>query len=180
MTTFPTRTASWGSSEEGPLELCSPVLGEGGGMMFDEEHPAARKGKALDRIRFHVETGPGELFARVRQKLLAPRHLGMTPHAAEQAIQRGAPTEQILRFDPQDWELVLAETRRDNGKWQTATWRRTIAGCEWWITVGLNNVILTLYAASDGKRALGNSVIRNGPAYEHVREVNRKLLASGV
>ncbi|GLX06176.1 UNVERIFIED_ORG: hypothetical protein FHR35_005660 [Microbispora rosea subsp. rosea] len=128
--------------------------------------------------RFHVETGPDSLFARVRQVLSGARQLGLHgSHLVERVADTNAPMADLKPFNPIEWELVLVEARKDTGKFVSTTWRRSYQDGEWWVVIGFGDVVRTLYRASENKRALGAGIVTEGPLWEMVSDVNARLLS---
>ncbi len=128
--------------------------------------------------RFHIDSGPVALFARVRLKMGTPRILRLhSPHFRERAKERQAPACDLRHFDPAKWELVTAEVRTDTCKFVNSAWRRVIAGRVWWIVIGLHDTIETVFESR--KSGNGPDVVTGGALYEKVQRVNETLLAEG-
>ena len=132
----------------------------------------------LERGRFHVSTGPPELFARVREVMAAVTRLDCTTtHFDERQAERGAPpVTSFEQFDSLEWELMAAEVRIDTGKFLASTWKRTFGHDTWWIVIGLHNALITAYRADPAKVGAGASSISFGTLYEKVASVNAELL----
>ena len=129
--------------------------------------------------RFHVESGPDALFQRVHQIFVAPRQLKTHGrHLADRLAQHSGPRQELESFDPRRWDLVLVEARRDTGKFVSTTWRRQIEGREWWVVIGFQDTVRTLYEATPGKRGMGEVITRSGPDWNHVAEVNSGLVTA--
>lgn len=127
--------------------------------------------------RFHVETGPESLFQRVRQVMEKTTLELHADHFQKRARQRDVPMGQLQAFDPEEWKLLLAEVRRDSGKFVSSGWLREIEGQGWLVVIGLHDTVVTAYPA-DGQK-LGGEIVRGGMLYELVDSVNQKLLAEG-
>lgn len=126
--------------------------------------------------RFHVNYGPAELFERVRKVMGRKTTLSVnSDHAQEMIDEREPPIELLRSFNADNWELMLAETRVDNGKFQSTTWRRTVEDVEWWLTIGLHDAVVTIYPANEGKVGAGAQIVTEGPVYEKVKRVNSEL-----
>ena len=137
----------------------------------------ARSGTRFEKARFHVETGPAPLFARVRFKMTGRRELRWhAAHLCERAAERGAPLEQLMTFDAERWELVTAEVRVDTGKFVNSTWGVTVDGTRWLIVIGFGDPVETVIRTD--KRGLGDDVVRSGPVFERVAQVNAALMAA--
>ncbi|MEV7862124.1 hypothetical protein AB0O86_25680 [Streptomyces hirsutus] len=131
----------------------------------------------FETARFHVETGPGSLFTRVRHILGEPVRLkAHGAHVTERLQQRGAPLEKLTRFDPEGWELVSAEVRTDTGKWVKSTWRVRADGRDWWVVTGLGNSLVTVIDVDPRRRGRGESIVTEGPLYARVDAVNADLM----
>lgn len=127
--------------------------------------------------RFHVETGPESLFRRVRQVMEKTTLELHADHFQTRAKQRDVPVGRLKAFDPEEWELLLAEVRRDSGKFVSSGWLREIEGQGWRVVIGLHDTVVTAYPA-DGQK-LGDKIVRSGILYELVDSVSQKLLAEG-
>jgi hypothetical protein len=97
------------------------------------------------------------------------------PHLKGQAATRAAPIEVISRFSPQDWELLTVSVRTDSCKFVNSAWRREIGGRTWLIVIGLHDTLQTVYPVSGDKD--GPDIVRSGPLYDRVADVNTKLMA---
>lgn len=129
-------------------------------------------GTRFTKARFHVETGPGSLFDRVRLIMRGRRELRVhAGHFRERAYDRDAPLDLIKSFDPGEWELMTAEVRADTGKFVNSAWRRDIGSACWWIIIGLHDTLETVIRAGR-KRGLGESVVKGGELYRFVERVN--------
>jgi hypothetical protein len=128
--------------------------------------------------RFHVDTGPAPLFARVRQVIGDAPQLDLdVDHFRERAGERGIALDLIEPFRPSDWELVLVEARQDTGRFVSTTWRRPLDESRaLWIVVGYRNAVRTAYVASSSKRGDGPEIVRTGPLWDLAERVNAKLL----
>ncbi|WP_404816537.1 hypothetical protein [Streptomyces thermolineatus] len=132
-----------------------------------------------DTARFHVASGPESLFARVRQVMDEPRELKVhAPHLRRRAAERGAPLERLDRFDPGTWELVMAEVRRDTGRFVSTTWRVVVGGGHWWVVVGLHDTIVTVIDVEEWRRGFGDRIVRDGELFERVGRLNAGLVAA--
>jgi hypothetical protein len=129
----------------------------------------------METARFHVNHGPEELFDRVRMIMGRKSTLKLTDHATDRVGTYEPPLHLVRDFNADDWELMMAEARTDNGKFQSSTWRRTVDDIEWWMTIGLEDAVVTIYPADEGKVGDGDTVVTEGPVHEHVRQVNRSL-----
>lgn len=134
----------------------------------------------FQKARFHVATGPGSLFDRVRLKMRGRRTLKLhAPHLARRAAERAAPLAMIAAFEPSEWDLMTAEVRTDTGRFVNSAWTREIDGRRWWVVVGLHDTIETVIETE--KRGLGDSIVTAGELYERVERANRELMeADGV
>lgn len=127
--------------------------------------------------RFHVESCPDSLFARVRHILSEPVLLkAQGAHVTVRLGQRGAPLDTVTRFDPGTWQLVSAEARTDTGKWVKSTWRVRADGRSWWVVVGLGNALVTVFDVDPRRRGRGDGIVTGGHVYAHVDVVNAALM----
>ena len=127
--------------------------------------------------RFHVLTGPSELFARVRFKMQDVHVLKMhARHVQDRSYERDAPLERLQNFDPNRWRLMTAEVRTDKGKFVNTAWSVDVDGHEWWVVIGFDATMKTVIRAARGKLALGNEIVRSGDLYEFVARVNGQLM----
>jgi hypothetical protein len=124
--------------------------------------------------RFHVETGPESLFRRVRHVMEETELNLHADHFQQRASQRDAPVEKLQAFNPVDWKLLIAEVRRDTGKFVSSGWLREVQGEDWLVVIGLENTVVTAYPTSGVK--LGDEIVRGGMLYELVSSVNQKLM----
>jgi hypothetical protein len=129
------------------------------------------------RARFHIATGPASLFARVRFKLAGQRTLSFQGrHAAERLFERDAPYELLRNFDSDYWELITAEVRTDSGKFVRTGWRVRHAGRDWWVVIGYDGVVQTVFASRSEKSGRGPTIVTDGALYAFVERVNRELM----
>jgi hypothetical protein len=128
--------------------------------------------------RFHVLTGPPELFRRVRFKMQDVRLLKThARHVQDRSYERDAPLDRLQNFDPSRWRLMTAEVRTDKGKFVNTAWSVEVDGQEWWVVIGFDATMKTVIRAARGKLALGPDVIRTGELYDFVASVNAQLMA---
>ncbi|MEU5415333.1 hypothetical protein [Streptomyces clavifer] len=133
----------------------------------------------FETARFHSESGPTSLFTRVRHILREPARLkAHGAHVIERLQQRNAPVEELTAFDPYLWELISADVRTDTGRWVKSTWRVPADGRDWWVVIGLGNVLVTVIQVDPWRRGKGERVITEGPLYAHVEHVNQNLMSS--
>lgn len=133
----------------------------------------------LEYRRFHVKTGPASLFERIRFKFDAPRTLTLhSKHFQYRANERFIPLQEIERFDPRVWDLVLAEVRADTGKFVKSVWRKQLESKMWWIVIAFNDMVQTAYTSDDNSQKFGPDVITGGGIFEFVDKVNRELMAA--
>ena len=134
-------------------------------------------GTRFERARFHVNTEPPSLFDRVRFKMAGQRGLCFRPrHAAERLFERDAPYDVLKTFDSESWELMTAEVRADSGKFVRTAWRVRHATRDWWVVIGYDGVVQTVFEASSDKTARGPRIVTEGELYEFVARVNRELM----
>ena len=127
--------------------------------------------------RFHALSGPPELFERVRFKMQDVRVLKThARHVEQRAHERDAPLDELRNFDPNHWRLMTAEVRTDKGKFVNTTWAVNVAGQEWWVVIGFDATMKTVFPAAHGKRAFGAKIVRSGERYDFVARVNRQLM----
>jgi hypothetical protein len=89
---------------------------------------------------------------------------------------RHAPTDRLVEFDPDAWELVSADVRTDTGKWVKSTWSVDVDGRRWWVVIGLGSTVVTVIDVAPERVGLGDGIITEGPLYEFVAGVNAKLM----
>lgn len=127
--------------------------------------------------RFHVSTGPPELFGRVRFKMHDVRVLKThARHVQDRSYERDAPLDRLQNFDPGRWRLMTAEVRTDKGKFVNTAWSVDVDGQEWWVVIGFDATMKTVFRAARGKLALGPDIVRAGEMYEFVAGVNAQLM----
>jgi hypothetical protein len=127
--------------------------------------------------RFHVLTGPSELFARVRFKMQDVHVLKThARHVQDRSYERDAPLERLQNFDPNRWRLMTAEVRIDKGKFVSTAWSVDVDGQEWWVVIGFDATVKTVIRAARGKLALGDDIVRSGDLYKFVAGVNAQLM----
>jgi hypothetical protein len=152
----------------GAASLAFASLGTGGHMA----PPPSR--------RFHIDSGPPELFERIRFIIgrRGPQNLDLSKdHAAERTTERSFPTEIVTPFRPEEWELLTAEVL-PSGKFMRTTWARMYEGQRWLVTFAKGDIVITGYK-SDPRRTLdGPSIVRSGEFFETVARVNRDLMAA--
>lgn len=137
----------------------------------------ARAGTRFEKARFHVATGPAELFERVKFKMGGRRTLKWhAGHLKERAAERGAPLDELSQFDADTWELVMAEARTDTGKFVNSCWAAHVQGQRWLVVIGFNDTVETVIASH--RRGLSDLIVQAGPVYEKVRAVNQALMAA--
>jgi hypothetical protein len=86
-------------------------------------------------------------------------------------IPRGA----IADFWSAAWELIEAEVRTDNGKFVSSTWRKPVGGRYLWIAIGFGGVEAAYW---DRDPSSCPPVVRCGPLFDMVAEVNSRLMAA--
>ena len=127
--------------------------------------------------RFHVLTGPPELFRRVQFKMQHVRLLKTHPrHVQGRSYERGAPLDRLQNFDPARWSLMTAEVRTDKGKFVNTAWSVDVDGQNWWVVIGFDATMKTVIRAAREKLALGPDIVRSGELYEFVASVNAQLM----
>ncbi len=135
-----------------------------------------RKWKS-ELIRFSAEFGPKSLFDRIKYKMRDVHVLGINgEHFKERLKYRRIPQEimdHIVSFDINEWRLVSAEVRKDKGKFYNSTWEYSYLGKRYWITVGLNNTVMTIVEKTSS--GLVNT-LKEGELYDYVDMVNRQLM----
>jgi hypothetical protein len=127
--------------------------------------------------RFHVESGPPELFERIRFIIgrRGPQNLDLShDHAAERTAERRFPSEIVTPFRPEEWELLTAEVLT-SGKFMRTTWARDYQGQRWLVTFAKGEIVVTGYEGDPGRMLRGPSIVRNGEFFEKVARVNRDL-----
>lgn len=135
----------------------------------------------LDTRRFHADSGPPELFTRVREVFREPVELRTHGrHFQERVEGKDAPVWALQPFEPAKWDLMLAEARTDTGKFVTTTWRRRIDGSDWWLVVGYNDTVKTFYEGNPGKLAKGPQIVTEGEVWDLVRRTNAQLSRDAV
>jgi hypothetical protein len=128
--------------------------------------------------RFHVDSGPASLFERVRFKIRGARDLVLThEHFENRQTERSFPSELVLPFDPEEWELLTAEVF-NSGKFGKTTWARVYSGKRWFITFAKGDIAVTAYAGSPRSRGNGPIIVTSGPFFNKVEQVNRELMES--
>lgn len=136
-----------------------------------------RQGTRFEKARFHIATGPSSLFERVRFKMQGRRTLQWhAGHLQARASERGAPLSELAAFDPEKWELLMAEVRTDTGKFVNSCWATSAAGKRWLVVIGFNDTVETVIASD--KQGLSDVIVSAGPLYDEVREVNAALMAA--
>ena len=127
---------------------------------------------------FHIDFGPEALFERVHYKMDPVKTVGTHAHRfTERAAQRRIPQEVLDRvedFGTAEWELVACEVRTDTGKFVNSTWETVFDGQRYWLTIGLGNVAETIIQKSGEDK---EGVVNEGDLYDHVRAVDRGLMA---
>lgn len=130
--------------------------------------------------RFHVESGPPELFERIRFIIgrRGPQNLDLShDHAAERAVERRFPAEIVTPFRPEEWELLTAEVL-PSGKFMRTTWARVYEGQRWLVTFAKGEIVVTGYEGDPRRMLRGPSIVRGGEFFEKVARVNRDLMAA--
>ena len=98
-------------------------------------------------------------------------------HFNESKIEREIPKDiilSLLQFNPTEWKVVTAEVRNDTSKFFNATWERMIGSDKYWITTGIRG-----YGSNHYKKRvcrIGYNIIKEGPLYNYVSEVNQELM----
>lgn len=136
-----------------------------------------RQGPRFETARFQIEAGPAALFERVRFKLPGQRKLKLhATHLQQRADERHAPVDILEQFDPETWQLRTVEVRIDTAKFVSSTWTVEVNGVEWWVVIGFNDTVQTVFAGS--RRGIGTKAVTHGPLYERVAQVNLELMAA--
>jgi len=131
-------------------------------------------GVRFNTSRFHVLTGPTELFDRVKQKMTGSVIKLHAAHLRQRLEERDIPEEIFESFSSETWELMTVEVRNDSGKFVSSAWRCQVKDTYLWIVIGLHNTVQT--AMFTDKKGLGNEVVREGSFYKKVQIVNKELL----
>lgn len=88
--------------------------------------------------RFHLLTGPQELFERVRFQMRDVRLLKThAPHVRDRGYERGPPIDRLQDFDADHWRLMTAEVRTDKSKFVNSAWSVDVDGQAWWWSLDL-------------------------------------------
>lgn len=130
--------------------------------------------------RFHVDSGPPELFERIRFIIgrRGPQKLDLShDHAAKRAAERSFPTEIVTPFRPEEWELLTTEVL-PSGKFMRTTWARTVEGQRWLVTFAKGEIVVTSYDSDPRRTLRGQNIVRSGEFFEKVARVNRDLMAT--
>lgn len=126
--------------------------------------------------RFHIDSGPASLFARVRFKIQGARDLIVThSHFKDREAERSFPSDLVRPFDPELWDLLTAEVL-NSGKFMRTTWSKAHDGKRWFIVFAKGDVAVTIYSGALNRRLLGSEIVTTGPFYEKVRQVNQELM----
>jgi hypothetical protein len=133
--------------------------------------------KHFKTARFHFLTGPSSLFERVQYKFWQQRELKINAaHFIERSYERDIPIEKIIHFNPDSWKLILVEVFTSRGKFVSTTWEVNVDSKKWWVVIGLNDTIVTVYKPNSGKIGNGECIVKDGGLYEFVEKVNRDLM----
>lgn len=126
--------------------------------------------------RFHVLSGPPSLFERVRFKVLSDRQI-LKPggHAKSRQVEHSIPAW-ILESFSGGWMVILAEVRVDSGKFVKSTWRKVVGREAFWLVIGYNPHVVTIYKSGLGKVAMSEIIVTEGEFYDFVSKVNRDLM----
>lgn len=132
----------------------------------------------FQKARFHIDSGPESLFARVKFKMTGASEIKLHgTHFSTRCIERSIPRpvmEKIKHFSCNEWTLKTCEVRVDTGKFVNSTWELSVDGEAYWLTIGFGNVAETIIRKdSSGK----TGVIESGELYEFVAKVNASLMA---
>lgn len=137
------------------------------------------------QARFHVSLGPMSLFERIRFKMKGRRELLLSGSHFLRCIADGAiPTaivETLQYFDAEEWVLLSAEVRVDNGEFVSSSWGRKIGKRYYVITIGYSNFVETIYETVnlDAKlhaNGTGCYVTPQDKLYNYVERVNYELM----
>jgi hypothetical protein len=101
-------------------------------------------------------------------------------HVQERAFDREAPLQLLRRFDSDRWQLRTAEVRTDKGKFVNTAWEVEVDGSLWWVVIGFDKTMKTVIRTSRFKRGLGQRIVRGGPLFDFVEQVNRTLMEEEV
>jgi hypothetical protein len=97
-------------------------------------------------------------------------------HFNKRRYERDAPVDRLETFDPFTWKLVIAEVRSDTGKFVSTAWEVNVDRVTWWVVIGLNDTIKTIYPTNNRKSGTGGDIITVGDVYNFVHGVNQKLM----
>ena len=132
-------------------------------------------GTRFQKLRFHIDFGPKELFDRVSFKMSDVSCVKTTEHFLKRASERNIPKEilgDLEHFNTNDWKLKTAEVRADTGKFVNSTWEKECNSQKYWITIGFGNVLETIVIKhGDGK----GDIVTQGNLYDFVRDTNKRL-----
>ena len=132
-------------------------------------------GTRFQKLRFHIDFGPKELFDRVLFKISNITSVKTTNHFLERVLRRNIPDDILQNLDHfsiNNWKLKTVEVRADTGKFVNSTWEREHEGLKFWITIGFGNVLETI-VIKDGEGK--GKAITCGEEYNFVKSVNAKL-----
>lgn len=128
-----------------------------------------------DTLDFHVDIGPESLFQRVRFKFHTPTRLkGRTPYRDP---KYGSDLQAaLLNFNASDWDLRIVQVRNDSGKFVTTIWRRAFGEECWWIVLGYEGVIQSLFQVEGSETGITDKTVRPGQVFDFVAKVNDDLM----
>ena len=71
---------------------------------------------------------------------------------------------------------MTAEVRTDSGKFVRTSWRVRHRGKDWWVAIGYDGVVHTVFESRSEKTGRGPDIVIAGALYNFVERVNRELM----
>lgn len=97
-------------------------------------------------------------------------------HVQNRSEERVAPLELLSQFDPLTWRLMTADVRRDTGKFVSTAWAVEANNEHWWVVIGFAETLKTVIRVDRVKTGIGPNIVRSGPLYDFVAQVNGDLM----
>ncbi|MUL78788.1 hypothetical protein [Mycolicibacterium sp. CBMA 226] len=119
-------------------------------------------------FRFHAKHGPALLFETAGDQLKALTGLNLEiPHAKLRFDEREIPLGFLTDFQPEDWELITAETAMQTGRITYMSLRRTLESEKYlWIVLAFEHVITAWITGSPSRRTTHPLIVKDGPVWD--------------
>jgi hypothetical protein len=141
-------------------------------------HRAPMPKKRLPTCRFHWYYGPNALFVQARQQLRALEGTTLAldvKHARERIQERRVPVDQLLNFQPDEWDIVSVDVSKKGGRIRYLAIRKQLTARKYLWLVLAHNQVITAWVRSGRHVPTNVGTVTDGPRWASTK--NASLLA---